>query len=59
MVDVNDERSIKIFKLAGGRSDVTFGNRRYPDYNPGPDAGIDIRQFRQVRDGVFCRCPAA
>lgn len=42
VVDVNGERSIKIFRVAGGRSWLAFGNRRYPDYEPGPDAEIEI-----------------
>lgn len=42
VVDVNGERSIKIFRLSGGRIGLTFGNRSYPDYDPGPDAEIDI-----------------
>ncbi|AMJ61408.1 DNA polymerase V [Bosea sp. PAMC 26642] len=42
VVDVNGERSIKIFRIAGGRSSLTFGNRRYPEYEPGADAEIDI-----------------
>lgn len=42
VVDVNGERSVKIFRLAGGRSSLAFGNRRYPDYDPGPDADIEI-----------------
>lgn len=42
VVDVNGERSVKIFRLIGGRSSLAFGNRRYPDYDPGPDADIEI-----------------
>lgn len=42
VVDVNGERSIKIFRIAGGRSSLAFGNRRYPDYDPGPDPEIDV-----------------
>ncbi len=42
VVDVNGERSIKVFRIVGGRSSLAFGNRRYPDYDPGPDAEIDI-----------------
>lgn len=42
VVDVNGERSIKIFRITGGRSSLAFGNRRYPDYDPGPDAEIDV-----------------
>ena len=42
VVDVNGERSIKIVRIAGGRSTRAFGNRRYPDYDPGPDAEIDV-----------------
>lgn len=42
VVDVNGERSIKIFKITGGRSSLAFGNRRYPDYDPGPAPEIDV-----------------
>ena len=42
VVDVNGERSIKIFRVAAGRSRLTFGNRRYPEYDPGPGAEIEI-----------------
>lgn len=42
VVDVNGERSVKIFKFAGGRSGLAYGNRRYPAYDPGPDADIEI-----------------
>lgn len=42
VVDVNGERSIKIFRITGGRSSLAFGNRRYPDYDPGSDAEIDV-----------------
>jgi DNA polymerase V len=42
VVDVNGERSIKIVRIAGGRSSLAFGNRRYPEYEPGPDAEIAI-----------------
>lgn len=42
VVDVNGERSVKIFRLVGGRSCLAFGNRHYPDYDPGPDADIEI-----------------
>ncbi|SDG45234.1 LexA family protein [Bosea robiniae] len=42
VVDVNGERSVKIFRLVGGRSCLAFGNRRYPDYDPGPNADIEI-----------------
>ncbi|AOG03192.1 peptidase S24-like family protein (plasmid) [Bosea sp. RAC05] len=42
VVDVNGERSVKVFKLSGGRSSLAFGNRRYPAYEPGPDAEIEI-----------------
>ncbi|TAJ27572.1 MAG: DNA polymerase V [Bosea sp. (in: a-proteobacteria)] len=42
VVDVNGERSIKIFRLSAGRSSLAYGNRSYPDYDPGPDAEIDI-----------------
>lgn len=42
VVDVNGERSIKIIRIAGGRKSLAFGNRRYPDYDPGPDPEIEI-----------------
>jgi len=42
VVDVNGERSIKIFRVSGGRSSLSYGNRRYPDYDPGPNPEIDI-----------------
>ena len=42
VVDANGERSVKIFRLVGGRSWLAFGNCRYPDYDPGPDADIEI-----------------
>ncbi len=42
VVDVNGERSIKIIRIIGGRKTLTFGNRRYPDYDPGPDPEIDV-----------------
>lgn len=42
VVDVNGERSVKVFKLSGGRSSLAFGNRRYPAYEPGPDAEVEI-----------------
>lgn len=42
VVDLNGERSVKIFRVFAGRSCLAFGNRRYPDYNPGPDADVEI-----------------
>lgn len=42
VVDVNGERSVKIFTKSGGRSGLAYGNRRYPAYDPGPDADIEI-----------------
>jgi len=42
VVDVNGERSVKIFRISGGRSRLAFGNRRYPEYKPGAEAEIDI-----------------
>lgn len=42
VVDVNGERSFKIFRVIDGRSCLAFGNRRYPSYDPGPDADIEI-----------------
>lgn len=42
VVDVNGERSVKIYRFAGGRPTLAFGNRRYPEYDPGPGAEIEI-----------------
>lgn len=42
VVDVNGERSVKVVRISAGRSSLAFGNRRYPDYDPGPDAEIEI-----------------
>ena len=42
VVDVDGERSIKVYRIVGGRPSLAFGNRRYPDYDPGPDADIEI-----------------
>lgn len=42
VVDVNGERSIKVYRIIGGHPSLAFGNRRYPDYDPGPDADIEI-----------------
>lgn len=42
VVDVNGDRSVKIFRTTGGRSHLTFGNQRYPVYDPGPDPEIEI-----------------
>lgn len=42
VVDVNGERSVKIFKFAGGCSSLSFGNRLYPDYDPGVGAEVEI-----------------
>ena len=42
VVDVNGERSVKIVRISGGRQSLAFGNRRYPDYEPGADAEIEI-----------------
>ncbi|TCR64713.1 S24 family peptidase [Bosea sp. BK604] len=55
VVDVNGERSVKLFRIAGGQPGLAYGNRRYPDYDPGPDAEIlifgvitnSIRRFRR------------
>lgn len=42
VVDVNGERSVKVLRIAGGRSMLAFGNRRYPKYDPGSDAEVEI-----------------
>lgn len=42
VVDVNGERSVKIARVAGGRMTLAYGNSRYPDYDPGSDADIEI-----------------
>jgi DNA polymerase V len=42
VVDVNGERSVKVIRISAGRSMLAFGNRRYPQYDPGPDAEIEI-----------------
>ena len=42
VVDVNGDRSIKLVRMIGGRLHLAFGNRRYPEYEPGPDADIEI-----------------
>jgi DNA polymerase V len=55
VVDVNGERSIKVVRICGGRSSLAYGNRRYPEYEPGPDAEIaifgvitnSVRRFRR------------
>lgn len=35
VVDVNGERSVKVFRLENGRPRLAFGNHRYPEFNPG------------------------
>lgn len=42
VVDVNGERSVKIARVAGGRMTLAYGNARYPEYDPGADAEIEI-----------------
>jgi DNA polymerase V len=42
VVDVNGERSVKIARMVGGRMKLAYGNARYPDYDPGADAEIEI-----------------
>lgn len=42
VVDVNGERSVKLYRIVGGRPCLAYGNRRYPDYDPGPGADIEI-----------------
>ncbi len=42
VVDVNGERSVKIARVAGGRLTLAYGNARYPDYDPGSDAEIEV-----------------
>ena len=40
--DVNGQRSVKVVRISAGRPTLAFGNRRYPEYDPGPDAEIEI-----------------
>jgi DNA polymerase V len=42
VVDVNGERSVKVFRRSGHRTWLEFGNSRYPAYDPGSDPEIDI-----------------
>ncbi len=42
VVDVNGERSVKIVRIIHGRMTLAFGNRRYPEYEPGSDAEIEV-----------------
>lgn len=42
VVDVNGERSVKVVRFEGGRMRLSHGNARYPAYDPGPDADIEI-----------------
>lgn len=42
VVDVNGERSVKIARMVGGRMTLAYGNARYPEYDPGSDAEIEI-----------------
>lgn len=42
VVDVNGERSVKIVRFEGGRMRLSHGNARYPVYDPGPDADIEV-----------------
>lgn len=42
VVDVNGERSVKIARMVGGRMRLAYGNARYPEYDPGSDAEIEI-----------------
>ena len=42
MVDVNGERSVKIARLVAGRMKLAYGNARYPEFDPGEDAEIDV-----------------
>lgn len=42
VVDVNGERSVKIARFAGGRMALAYGNARYPEFDPGADAEIEV-----------------
>jgi len=42
VVDVNGERSVKVFKIEAGRTCLAFGNHRYPEFDPGSDPEIAI-----------------
>jgi DNA polymerase V len=42
VVDVNGERSVKVVRFVAGRLTLAFGNARYPDYEPGSDAEIEV-----------------
>lgn len=42
VVDVNGERSVKIARISGGRMTLAYGNARYPAYEPGEDADIEV-----------------
>lgn len=42
VVDVNGERSVKIARLDGGRLTLAYGNARYPEFDPGADAEIEV-----------------
>lgn len=42
VVDVNGERSVKIARFVGGRMTLAYGNARYPAFEPGVDAEIEV-----------------
>lgn len=42
VVDVNGERSVKVYKVEDGRARLAFGNHRFPEFDPGGDPEIEI-----------------
>jgi len=42
VVDVNGERSIKLVRMSAGRLLLAYGNKNYPEYEPGRDADIEV-----------------
>lgn len=42
VVDVNGERSVKVFKIDSAGPRLAYGNRRYGEYDPGPEPVVEI-----------------
>jgi DNA polymerase V len=42
VVDVNGERSFKVWSRAEGRVGLSFANERYPSFRLDPDAAIEV-----------------
>lgn len=42
VVDVNGERSVKIARIVGDRMTLVHGNARYPAFEPGDGAEIEV-----------------